>query len=169
MAIKTQEQFITIIAAMSQHRVIGFAGSMPWHMPADLAHFKKKTLGKPVLMGRKTYESLGKPLPNRRNIVISRRVDFGGKGIEVFHSFEDALYNTKDPELMIIGGATIFEQALPIADRMVLTFIDANLKGDTFFPEWDQHAWQEVLSVPHKADDKNPYDYQFVDFERVRR
>ena len=126
---------ISIVAAMGHGRVIGSENQMPWHLPADLKHFKAVTMGKPVVMGRKTYESIGKPLPGRRNVVVSRQQDLKIPGCDVVMSFDailDLLH--KQPEVMVIGGGSIYEQAMLRASRMYLTFIDTNVKGVTFFP-----------------------------------
>ena len=159
---------ISLVAAMANNRVIGLEGDMPWHMPADLAHFKQTTLGKTVLMGRKTFDSLGRPLPKRRNVVISRQTNLELSGCEVMSDLPAFLQQWhKGEDLMVIGGATIYEQAMPFADQMVLTFIEADLQGDTHFPIWVDSGWQEVARESHQADDKNPYNYQFVTFSRL--
>lgn len=153
---------ISLVVAMAKHRVIGKDKQMPWHLPADLAHFKKITLGKPVIMGRKTFESIGKPLPGRRNIVITRqetKID----GCEVFHSLEQALSAVAhEKEIMVIGGGSLYRQALPLAHRLYLTFIDLDVAGDTFFPEWNESEWQEMSTEKHFPDKKNPHAYRFV-------
>lgn len=160
---------ISLIAAMAHRRVIGYQGGMPWHMPADLKHFKQWTQGKAIMMGRKTFDSLGKPLSNRRNIVISRQSGLELPGCEVYGDANAVLTDwPSDQELMIIGGASLYEQVISLADRMILTFIDAECQGDTFFPAWDSDEWQMADRDEHKADDKNPHDYQFIIFERVR-
>jgi dihydrofolate reductase len=136
---------ISLIVAMAHNRVIGKDNGMPWHLPADLKHFKAVTLGKPVIMGRKTFESIGKALPKRRNLVVSRNPDYQAPGCEVIHSLEAALALVKDvPEVCIIGGAQLFEEALPQADRLYLTFIDLHVEGDTFFPDWNTIHWKEI-------------------------
>jgi len=158
---------ISIVAAMAKNRVIGKDNQMPWHLSADLKHFKSVTLGKPVIMGRKTYESIGKPLSGRRNIVMTRQ-DLTLPGCDVFHSLESALEAVaSEPEVMIIGGANLYAQAIPVADRMILTFVDLDVGGDTFFPKWSDIEWREVSNEPHPSDDRNPYTYRFVTLERV--
>lgn len=160
---------ISLIAAMAHQRVIGYQGGMPWHMPVDLKHFKQWTQGKTIMMGRKTFDSLGRPLPKRRNIVISRQTGLQLPGCEVYDDARSFLSAwPADQELMIIGGASLYEQAMPMADRMILTFIDAKCQGDTFFPAWDSDEWQMVDRDEHQADANNPHDYQFIVFERVR-
>jgi len=158
---------ISIIAAMSNSRVIGKNNKMPWHLPADLKHFKSVTLGKPIIMGRKTFESIGKALPGRRNMVITRQ-EREFPDCEVFHSLEAALDAVAmEPEVMIIGGANVYAQVLPKVQRMYLTFIDIDVDGDAFFPAWDKSIWQEVSSEAHDPDDKNPYAYRFVVLDRM--
>ncbi len=157
-----------MIAAMTKQRVIGKDNQMPWHLPADLAHFKRVTMGKPVIMGRLTYQSIGRPLPGRLNIVISRNPNLAIIGVEVVGSVEAALERVKDEaEVMIIGGANIYQQCLPVADLLHLTFIDTELDGDAYFPDYRQEAWQTLQSESHPADDKNPYDLEFVTLARA--
>ncbi|CCQ09512.1 Dihydrofolate reductase [Pseudoalteromonas luteoviolacea B = ATCC 29581] len=153
-----------MIAAMAKNRVIGKDNDMPWHLPADLAHFKKVTMSKPVIMGRKTFESIGRPLPGRRNIVITRDVSYKADGIELVSSPEQALEVVKDvEEVMIIGGGHIYSTFLPLAQRLYLTFIDLDVKGDTQFPDYQTVAtWQQICTESYQADEKNPHDYQFV-------
>lgn len=161
---------ISMIAAMAHDRVIGLDNQMPWHLPADLAHFKRVTLGKPVLMGRKTFESIGRPLPGRRNLVISRNPDYRVDGVEVVDSVEAALALLTGvdatPELMVIGGGHLYAQLLPRADRLYLTRIDLAVEGDTRFPAFDEGQWQLVESEPHAADEKNPHPYRFETWQR---
>jgi len=150
---------------MANNRVIGKNNQMPWHLPADLGHFKAVTLGKPVIMGRKTYESIGRPLPGRRNIVISRNSGYTIEGCETAVSLEDAMKLVNGVnELMIIGGGHLYSQALLLADRLYLTFIDLDVDGDTQFPEFEHLNLTEVKREKYLKDEKNPYDYQFVDF-----
>lgn len=150
---------------MANNRVIGKNNQMPWHLPADLGHFKAVTLGKPIIMGRKTYESIGRPLPGRKNIVISRNADYSLEGCEVVSSLEEALELVNDvEEVMIIGGGYLYSQTLPQADKLYLTFIDLDVNGDTLFPEFEHLKLSEVKREKHLKNEKNPYDYQFVDF-----
>ncbi len=160
---------ISMIAAMAHSRVIGMDGDMPWHMPEDLKHFRRMTQGKTVIMGRKTFDSIGKkPLPNRRNIVITRQADLVCDGCDVFNDLQQALDSCgAEEEIMVVGGSSLYEQAMPIADRMYLTFIDAVFDGDTVFPAWDSDEWQMIDRQAHDADKDNPHDYQFVTLERV--
>ena len=159
---------ISIIAALADNNVIGKANKLPWHMPADLKHFKAITLGKPVIMGRKTYEFLGKPLSERRNIVITRDKTWHAPGCEIYHSLEAALTAVTDyAEVMILGGAEIYQKALPLADRMYLTFIHQNFVGDTYFPNWKENEWQEIERGDYPADAENAYSYSFVILQRT--
>ncbi|MBW3777251.1 type 3 dihydrofolate reductase [Aeromonas veronii] len=155
---------ISMIAAMAYDRVIGKDNQMPWHMPADLAHFKRVTLGKPVLMGRKTFESIGRPLPGRRNLVISRNPDYQADGIEVVGSVEAALALLADnevAEVMVIGGGHLYAELLPKADCLYLTRIELEVEGDTRFPAFADEQWQCVEREVHQADEKNPHPYRF--------
>ena len=162
---------IAMIAAMANDRVIGKDNQMPWHMPADLAHFKRVTLGKPVIMGRKTYDSIGRALPGRLNIVITRDSTYSLNDATVVNSIEAALEQAKSAttdEVMIIGGGAIYAKLLPQADRLYLTFIDADVAGDTYFPDFTEIAdWHEVERAEHNADEKNGYNYSFVTLERT--
>lgn len=160
---------ISMIAAMAHDRVIGKDNQMPWHLPADLAHFKRVTLGKPVLMGRKTFESIGRPLPGRRNLVISRNPDYQAEGIEVVGSVEAALAllaGCSVEELMVIGGGHLYAEMLPSADCLYLTRIDLAVEGDTRFPAFDDGQWQRVDCESHPADEKNPHPYSFEIWQR---
>ncbi|MEV3843358.1 type 3 dihydrofolate reductase [Aeromonas veronii] len=160
---------ISMIAAMAHDRVIGKDNQMPWHLPADLAHFKRVTLGKPVLMGRKTFESIGRPLPGRRNLVISRNPDYQAEGIEVVGSVEAALAllaGSSVEELMVIGGGHLYAEMLPSADCLYLTRIDLAVEGDTRFPAFDDGQWQRVDCESHPADEKNPHLYSFETWQR---
>lgn len=159
---------IALIAAMAKQRVIGLDNRMPWHLPADLAHFKQVTLGKPVIMGRKTYDSIGRLLPGRRNIIISRQAAPAGLSADWVSSVEAALALVADvPEVMIIGGAELYRQLLPKAHRLYLTLIDLTVEGDTFFPDYAHVAeWQMMQRQQCAADEKNPYAYEFVLLEK---
>ncbi len=157
-----------MIAAMANDRVIGADNAMPWHLPADLKHFKATTMGKPVVMGRKTYQSIGKALPGRLNIVVSR------SGIQlqdavVVDSIDSAIAAAGNvEEVMVIGGGAIYQACLEQCNRLYLTYIDADLDGDTRFPDYnDGYSWRELSSEAHNADVKNPYGYRFVTLEKV--
>ncbi len=160
---------IALIAAMTDDRVIGIENRLPWKLPADMKWFRRHTLGKPIVMGRKTFESFGgKPLPERLNIVITRDRDYRAEGAVVVHDIDAALDAAGDAEeVMIIGGASFYEQMLPWADRLYLTFVHADVEGDAWFPEFDRSQWREVYREDHEADEKNPYAYSFVILERV--
>ena len=158
-----------MIAAMANNRVIGLDNKMPWHLPGDLQHFKKVTSGKPVIMGRKTFESIGRPLPGRRNIIITRNKDYHASGIETVTTPEAALELVNDvAEVMIIGGGNIYQQFLEQAQRLYLTFIDLDVEGDTQFPDYQSVAnWQiedEMLMMP---DAKNKHSYKFVTLNKI--
>ncbi|MCX7122055.1 MAG: dihydrofolate reductase [Gammaproteobacteria bacterium] len=153
---------ISLIVAKSKNHVIGNNNQLPWHLPADLKHFKRVTMGKPIIMGRKTFESIGKPLPGRRNIIISRDKTHMINGCDVFYSLEDALSAVKaEPEIMIIGGANLFFQTQSIATTIYLTVIDAEFQGDAFFPALNHDVWQLTTEEKHFPDEKNLYSYRF--------
>jgi len=164
---------IVLIAAFAQNRVVGINNTLPWHLPEDLKYFKRTTSGKAIIMGRKTYDSIGRPLPNRTNIVISRNSDFHAEGVRVVASLEAAIELAKEvnfindvQEVMVIGGASIYEAALPIADRLYLTHVHAEIEGDAYFPEVNFKQWVEVSREDYQASDKNPYDYSFVVYDK---
>ncbi len=161
---------LSLIVAMTQNRIIGKDNKMPWHLPADLAWFRQNTLGKPVIMGRKTFESIGRALPKRPNIVLSRQNISHQEGVENLQwqpNFESAVSNLQDfSEIMLIGGGQLFEQYLPQADRLYLTIIQTELEGDTFFPEINWDDWQIVEEQSYKKDEKNAYDCRFLILER---
>ncbi|MBB1275663.1 type 3 dihydrofolate reductase [Pseudoalteromonas sp. B28] len=161
---------ISMIAAMANNRVIGLDNKMPWHLPADLQHFKKVTTGKPVIMGRKTFESIGRPLPGRRNIIITRNSEYTAQGIEVVTTPDAALELVATAEeVMIIGGGNIYEQFLPKAERLYLTFIDLDVKGDTQFPDYNKVAnWYVKEEQENHPDDKNLSSYKFVTLYKER-
>lgn len=152
---------------MAENRVIGVNNTLPWRLPADLRHFRQLTTGHHVIMGRRNYESIGKPLPERTNIVVTRNRGYQAPGCRVRHSLEEALQDCgSDPEVFIIGGAEIYRQALPGADRIYLTLVHARIPGDTYFPEFDQNEWKETQRTRCEADDKNPYACSFVIYEK---
>ncbi|MFB5660820.1 dihydrofolate reductase [Alteribacillus sp. HJP-4] len=160
---------ITLVAALDKNRVIGKDNEMPWHLPADLKHFKETTSGHTIMMGRRTYESIGRALPNRRNIVLTSNKSFRAAGCELIHSFEDLkkLAQGKE-EIFVIGGETIFKEMLPLADKMNLTFIEEEFDGDTYFPSWDDDEWIKVSEVQGTVNEKNPYRHRFVLLKRKR-
>jgi len=157
-----------MIAAMTDARVIGIENRLPWKLPNDMKWFRQHTLGKPIIMGRKTFESFGsKPLPDRTNIIITRDKSYQADGSLVVHSIEEALQVAGDvEEVMIIGGANFYEQMLPRADRLYLTFVHADIQGDAWFPEIDFSQWREVDRIDNEADEKNPLAHSFVILER---
>jgi dihydrofolate reductase len=159
---------IAIVVAMADNRVIGRDNQLPWHLPADLRHFRQVTIGKPVLMGRKTHESIGRPLPERTNIVVTRDRSYEAPGCVVAHSIESALKAAGDrEEVMVIGGADFYRQLLPKADRLYLTLVHAEFEGDARFPELDDREWREVERTDCAPDANNPWPYSFIRLERV--
>ena len=161
---------VSLIVAVGLQDEIGKDGTMPWHLPADLKHFKAKTLGKPVLMGRKTLAAIGRPLPQRRNLVLTRDAGFSAVGCETVTSLDEAIRKAAPAEeLMVIGGGEVYRLAWARADRIYLTRIQADVQGaDTFFPATDTAEWRELSREDHRADDKNPFDYSFRMLDRVR-
>jgi dihydrofolate reductase len=157
---------LSLIVAMAKNRVIGYQNKMPWHLPAELAYFKRITTGHPIIMGRKTFESIGRPLPNRRNIVVSRNVHFYSPGVEVANSLETALALCANENPFVIGGASLYAEALAITQKLYITEIDADLVGDTFFPPIDNSVWKEESREVRSNDEKNIYDLQFVVLQR---
>ena len=163
---------LAMIAALAEQHVIGRDNIMPWHLPADLKHFKAMTLGKPIIMGRKTWDSLGRPLPGRLNLVVSRQPDLQLEGAETFTDLDSALTRAEQwareqgvDELMLIGGAQLYAQALPRAQRLYLTRIEASPEGDAFFPDYDQAEWERVDSQAHPAEGDAPA-YRFETWQR---
>lgn len=164
---------VALIWAMSDNLVIGRDNKLPWHLPNDLKYFKRLTTGKPVIMGRKTYDSIGRPLPNRVNIVITRDAGFKADGIKVVHNLDAAIELAEAEttisgaeEVIVMGGAEIYAQSLPRADRLYTTFVHANVDGDAFFPEVDWAAFDEVARERFEADGPNPYDYSFTVWDK---
>ena len=158
-----------LIVAMSRNRVIGNRNELPWHLPADLMRFKSITWGKPLLMGRRTHESLGRPLPGRTNIVLTREPGYKAPRCKIAHSIDEAKrLATGASELMVIGGAKIYEVMLDDADRIYLTLVDAEFTGDTFFPELNHAEWVERSREHHVADARNAYDHTFIVLDRKR-
>jgi dihydrofolate reductase len=157
---------LTLIAAMGKNRAIGLAGRMPWHLPAELQHFKQVTMSKTIVMGRKTWQAIGRPLPGRQNIVISRNSDFQADGVEVSGSLTDAIELAKSDEVMVIGGGQLYALALPLARRMVLTLIDIEPEADTWFPEWDELEWSQISEKHFPIDDNNKLAYKIIELNR---
>lgn len=164
---------ISAIVALGKNNVIGRNNALPWNLPADLRHFKELTKGKPIIMGSKTFESIGKALPQRDNIVLTMDSDYKAPGCKLANSLQQALQLAEQSEMgkasgeaMICGGASVYRQLLPLTNRMYLTFIEHDFEGDTYFPEFDKTEWQETERKAHKADTQNPYDYCFITLER---
>jgi len=164
---------LAMIAAVADNGVIGRDNALPWRLPADLAHFKRTTLGKPIIMGRRTYESIGRPLPGRANIVVSRNPAFTAAGVHSAASLDAALALAAEiarrdgsDEVVVIGGAAIYREALPLANRLYLTEVHASVAGDVLLPRIDRDAWREVSRERHRADAANAFDYSFVCLER---
>ena len=154
---------------MDRNRVIGRDNRLPWRLPADLAYFKRVTLGRPVIMGRRTWESIGRPLPGRHNIVVSRNPDYRAPGATVVASLREAWQAAGDAdEACVIGGTSLFAEALPQADRIHLTEVEAEVPGDTFFPEFDRQEWRETEIGRHAADARNAYPIRILRLERKR-
>ncbi|QHW34536.1 dihydrofolate reductase [Paenibacillus rhizovicinus] len=161
---------ITMIAAMAEDRVIGVNNEMPWHLPAEMAHFRRSTTGKTIVMGRKTLESFGGALKNRRNVVLTRSEAYRPDGAETVHSVEEAMTRFGgEEELMIIGGAQVYSQFLPYADKLLLTEVHAAFEGDARFPVVDESEWQAVNREFHAKDEKNAYDFTIITYIRVQR
>ena len=175
---------LSAIVAVAENGVIGKEGGMPWHLPAELARFKEVTMGHPIIMGRKTHESIGRALPGRTNIVITRNKDFRVEGCEVVGSLDEAIERAKKAEggsaaqtskrfrrpkeIFIIGGEQIYKEAMPLLSRIYLTKVDVEVDGDKFF-RYDPKEWRELTSEKHSADEKNQYDFEFTVLERARR
>ena len=157
---------LCIIVAIDAQRGIGINNTLPWHLPEDLAHFKRLTSGHPIIMGRKTFDSIGRPLPNRRNIVITRSSDWQHEGVESAGSLAAAIALVSGAEAYIIGGAQIFGDALPVSDRLIITEIDKTFDCDTFFPPLDLQQWQETARETHHSE-LNDCDYAFVTYQRI--
>ncbi len=159
---------ISLIVAMAENGVIGRDNRLPWRLPADLAHFKRVTMGKPMIMGRKTWESLPGVLPGRRHIVVTRDLAYQAEGCTLVHSLEQAIQAAGEvPEVMVVGGGTLYKEMLPRADRLYLTLVDTQVEGDAHFPRIDFRQWRERKREIHPADDSNPYSCTFLELERV--
>jgi dihydrofolate reductase len=161
---------IGLITALSRNQVIGRNNELPWHLPADLKRFKRITMGKPIIMGRKTYESIGRPLPGRKNIVISRNPEYqAAEGVTVANGLETAIEAAGDaPEVMVIGGANIYYQFLPRADLIFFTLVHTRIEdGDAFFPAYNRREWRLVIEEHHPADPENLFPYSFMTWQRI--
>ena len=161
-----QGKSITLIAAMARNRAIGIDGAMPGHLPGELQHFKAATMGKPIVMGRKTWESIGRPLPGRQNIVVTSRSGLVARGCDLAASLDEAIALANGAEVMIIGGGHLYAQALPMADRLLLTLVDCEPEADTWFPPWDRAQWRLVSRRQEASDDNNPLSYEVLDLVR---
>ena len=157
---------ISLIVAMDKNHVIGKDNKIPWSLPADLAYFKKVTMGNTVIMGRKTFESIGRPLPGRQNVVITRNNNYTAEGCIIYNSIEDALETAGSKDVFIIGGANIYREFLPYANRLYITLIEECFLGDTYFPEINYKEWKLTSKTKGERDDKNPYNYYFLTYER---
>jgi len=162
---------IAFVVAWDRNRVIGKGGGLPWKLPDDMKHVRALTVGKPLIMGRRTYESIGHPLPDRSNIVLSRDPSFKAEGVLVARTPEEAVALAGDaPETIVFGGAEVFRQFMPLVDRVYLTEVDADVKdGDTFFPSFGQIDFRVLENVPHAADERHPYSFRFLTLERIRK
>jgi dihydrofolate reductase len=164
---------ISLIAAIAQNRTIGKNNDLPWHLPDDMKYFMQTTKEHYVIMGRKNYQSIPekfRPLPNRTNIVVTRQADFNASGCQVVNSIESALAlakATNQKEVFIIGGAEIYNQGFALANKLYLTEIQANIEGDTYFPDFDKTRWKELSRVHHPADDRHKYSFDFVVYTRI--
>ena len=159
---------LSLVVAMDRNRLIGAEGGLPWRLPADLAWFKRMTVGKPVLMGRRTWESIGRALPERPNLVLTARGDYEAPGATVVHSLDGAVAAADaHQEIMVIGGAVLFEQTIALADRLILTVVHGEFAGDTWFPVFDTSEWTEISREDHEPDEKNPHPYTFLIWERT--
>ena len=159
---------LSLIVAVSKNNVIGADNGLLWQMPADLKHFKAVTMGHTVIMGRKTYDSIGKPLPGRRNIIVTRQEKFKAQGCEVVNSLQDAVdLCTREQEVFIVGGGEVYKQAIHAADKIYLTRIYGEFEGDTVFPQINFSEWRLTKYLKHHGDAKNQYDYSFSEYERL--
>jgi dihydrofolate reductase len=161
---------LEFVVAVARNGTIGRDNALPWRLPADLQHFKRTTMGRPILMGRRTWESLGRPLPGRTNLVLTRAAGYVAEGATVVHTVDAALEAASGADaLMVIGGAELYRELLPRAAVLHLTEVDADVEGDTRFPDWDRAAWRETWREEHAADERHAYPYAFVRLERVVR
>jgi dihydrofolate reductase len=161
---------LAIIVATDEQGLIGKDNDLPWKLSADLQYFRRVTMGKPLIMGRNTHESIGRALPGRKNIIITKNEAYQAEGCTVVHSITDALMACEQvEEVMVMGGASLYEQLLPSADKLYLTQVHASLAGDTWFPTWNKNAWSEISREDHLADEKNDYAYSFIIYEKVNK
>lgn len=158
---------ISIIFAMDKNRVIGKDNKLPWHLPAELAYFKRVTMGHPIIMGRKTHESIGKPLAGRENVVVTRDPGYTATGCTVVHSVQEVLDRFGDQEVFVIGGAQMMREFLPMTHKLYMTRIDHAFEGDTFFPEINEREWRLISQEEGITDEKNPFPYHFLVYEKL--
>lgn len=160
---------LAIIVATDQQGLIGKENDLPWKLSADLQYFRRVTMGKPIIMGRNTHESIGRALPGRKNIIVTKNKSYQAEGCTVVHSIPDALLACEQvEEVMIMGGASLYEQFLPQADKLYLTQVHASLTGDTWFPNWQKNEWSELSREDYQADEKNDYAYSFIVYEKLK-
>lgn len=161
---------LSLIAAIGENRELGKDGKLLWYLPDDFAYFKKVTTGHPVIMGRKTFEAIGKPLPNRENVVITGDRDYAKEGITVVHSVPEALalFDNQDKEVFVIGGAQVYAQALPQASNLYLTHVEGSFEADTYFPEYIDDGWDKVWEERHDKDDRHNFSFTFTKYEKKR-
>tara|TARA_R110002049_G_scaffold254878_6_gene430378 strand:- start:2791 stop:3282 length:492 start_codon:yes stop_codon:yes gene_type:complete len=161
---------LAIIVATDEQGLIGKDNDLPWRLSADLQYFRRVTMGKPLLMGRNTHESIGRALPGRKNILVTKNKAYQAEGCTVVHSITDALVACEQvEEAMVMGGASLYEQLLPMADKLYLTLVHASLVGDTWFPAWQKNEWVEISREDYLADDKNEYAYSFIVYEKIKK
>ena len=161
---------ISLIAAIGKNNELGQSNTLLWNMPADMKHFRETTKGHTVIMGQKTFESIGHPLPNRKNIVVTRNTDFKAESIEISYSLEDTLkqYKNTPEEVFVIGGGQIYKQSMDLGDKLYITHVDASFpNADTFFPAILKESWKEIKNETHQKDAENPYDYTFSIYEKI--
>lgn len=161
---------ISFLVAMDKNKVIGRNNQLPWHLPEDLKYFKRVTMGHPIAMGRKTHESIGRILPGRENIIITRQSDYKCEGCTVLTSIQDFVQYAREQEdeIFVIGGAEIFKETFAFTDRLYITYIYEEFEGDTFFPDFDTSNWKLISSEKGVKDEKNPYDYEFIVYEIIK-
>ncbi len=161
---------ISVIVAVAENNVIGKDNKLIWHLPEDLKYFKKLTMGCPIIMGRKTYESIGRPLPGRLSIIVTRNKDFSAEGCVVVHTLQSAVEFAKNyNEIFIIGGAQLYSEAIHLADRIYYTKVHHSFEGDVYFPSIDKNLWVLSERIDMKADEKNKYDYSFLTYNRIKK
>ncbi|HDY86024.1 hypothetical protein LCGC14_0815270 [marine sediment metagenome] len=160
---------LAIIVATDEQGLIGKDNDLPWKLSADLQYFRRVTMGKPLIMGRNTHESIGRALPGRKNIIVTKNQSYQAEGCTVVNSIDAALLACENvDEVMVMGGASLYQQLLPTADKLYLTHVHASLEGDTYFPDWNENEWSEIIREDHLADEKNEFDYSFVVYDKIK-